>query len=42
LLVGGDLTIGEIAGLVGFNDQSHFTFHFKRIIGVTPKRFLQQ
>ena len=34
------LTIGEIANLVGFSDQSHLTYHFKRIVGVTPKRFL--
>jgi AraC family transcriptional regulator len=33
-------SIAEIAGLVGFADQSHFTRHFKRIVGVTPKKFL--
>jgi AraC-like DNA-binding protein len=37
-----ELTIGEIATLVGFNDQSHFTHHFRRITGVTPKQFLQE
>jgi AraC family transcriptional regulator len=34
-----DLTLVEIAGRVGFSDQSHFARHFKRIVGVTPGRF---
>jgi AraC family transcriptional regulator len=38
---GGDLSIGEIAYRVGFTDQSHFTRHFKRIVGVTPSTVLQ-
>ena len=35
------LTIAEIAVQVGFNDQSHFSHHFKRQVGVTPKVFQQ-
>jgi AraC family transcriptional regulator len=35
------LTIAEIATLVGFADQSHLTHHFKRHLGVTPKTFRQ-
>lgn len=35
------LTIAEIADRVGFADQSHFTRHFKRHVGVTPKVFRQ-
>ena len=35
-------TIAEIARSVGFTDQSHFHRHFKRLVGVTPKAFLQQ
>ncbi|MDJ0589827.1 MAG: AraC family transcriptional regulator [Pleurocapsa sp. MO_226.B13] len=35
------LTIAEVATMVGFHDQSHLTYHFKRILGTTPKRFLQ-
>lgn len=35
-------TISEIANSVGFADQSHFTRHFKRLIGTTPKKFWQQ
>lgn len=31
----------ETADLVGFTDQSHLTRYFKRIVGVTPKQFLQ-
>lgn len=37
-----ELTIAEIAKVVGFVDQSHFHRHFKRLAGVTPKAFLQQ
>lgn len=41
LRAGGEISIGEIAHRVGFTDQSHFTRHFKRIVGVTPKVVLQ-
>jgi AraC family transcriptional regulator len=41
LKAGGESSIGEIAHRVGFTDQSHFTRHFKRIVGVTPKAILQ-
>jgi AraC-like DNA-binding protein len=34
-------SISETASLVGFVDQSHFTRHFKRCVGVTPGKFLQ-
>lgn len=34
--------LAEIADCVGFTDQSHFTRHFKRIVGVTPKQFSQK
>ena len=36
------LAIAEIATQVGFADQSHFTHHFKRQVGVTPKAFRQE
>jgi AraC family transcriptional regulator len=36
-----NLSIGNIAYQVGFADQSHFTRHFKRIVGVTPKVVMQ-
>jgi AraC-like DNA-binding protein len=29
----------EVAALVGFYDQSHFTRHFQRIVGVSPGRY---
>lgn len=32
-------TIAEAAQRAGFADQSHLTRHFKRIAGVTPKRY---
>jgi AraC-like DNA-binding protein len=34
-------SISETVSLVGFVDQSHFTRHFKRSVGVTPGKFLQ-
>jgi AraC-like DNA-binding protein len=33
-------SISETVSLVGFVDQSHFTRHFKRSVGVTPGKFL--
>ena len=33
--------ISSIASEVGFFDQSHFTRHFNRFTGVTPKRYVQ-
>jgi AraC family transcriptional regulator len=34
-----DLSLAQIAARVGFWDQGHFSRHFKRLVGVTPKRF---
>ncbi|ARV63197.1 hypothetical protein BZZ01_23480 [Nostocales cyanobacterium HT-58-2] len=34
--------IAEIALLVGFADQSRFTRHFRKYIGVTPRMFLEK
>jgi AraC family transcriptional regulator len=31
--------LAEVATEVGFSDQSHFTRHFKRLVGVTPRQF---
>jgi AraC family transcriptional regulator len=42
LLMQGKLTIADVAKVVGFVDQSHFHRHFKRLVGITPKAFLQQ
>jgi AraC family transcriptional regulator len=40
LLRGDDeLGLGEVALRAGFADQSDFSFHFKRIVGVTPGKF---
>jgi len=33
-----DLSLAEIAASVGFADQSHFSHHFKRVVGVTPRQ----
>ena len=35
------LPLGEAAHSVGFADQSHFTRHFKRLVGVTPRAFVR-
>ncbi|MBE9171494.1 AraC family transcriptional regulator [Pleurocapsales cyanobacterium LEGE 06147] len=32
--------IAEVASETGFVDQSHFTRHFKRLVGLTPKRYM--
>jgi len=34
-----DLALAEIAARVGFSDQSHFSQHFTRVVGVTPRQF---
>ena len=34
-----ELGLAEVALRVGFSDQSKFSFHFKRIVGVTPRQF---
>jgi AraC family transcriptional regulator len=35
----GELGLAEVALRFGFWDQSNFSFHFKRLVGVTPRRF---
>jgi AraC family transcriptional regulator len=42
LLVVGNLSIAAVAQVVGFSSQGHFTYHFKRLSGVTPKVFLRR
>ena len=39
LLQGGDLSLAEVASEAGFSDQSQFSHHFKRLVGVTPGQF---
>ena len=34
-----DLSLAEVAAHVGFSDQSQFSHHFKRVLGVTPGQF---
>lgn len=33
-------SLAEVAVMVGFSDQSHFTNHFRRAFGITPARWL--
>jgi AraC family transcriptional regulator len=35
-----ELSLVEVALRAGFSDQSKFSFHFKRLVGVTPRQFL--
>jgi len=35
----GPLSLAEVAAEAGFSDQSQFSHHFKRLIGVTPGQF---
>ena len=42
LLLQGNLSIADVALEVGFSDQSHLTKHFKRLVGMTPKKFSDQ
>lgn len=39
LRCGDDLSLAQVAARTGFWDQGHFTRHFRRLVGVTPKRF---
>jgi AraC family transcriptional regulator len=32
-------SLAEVAAHAGFSDQSQFSHHFKRLIGVTPGQF---
>lgn len=34
-----DLSLAEVAAIVGFSDQSQFSHHFKRVVGATPGQF---
>jgi AraC family transcriptional regulator len=34
-----DLSLAEVAARAGFSDQSQFSHHFKRVVGVTPRQF---
>jgi AraC family transcriptional regulator len=33
------LSVDEVAHRVGFSNQSHFTAHFKKVVGATPKLY---
>ena len=39
LQAGTGLSLAEVAAQAGFSDQSQFSYHFKRLIGVTPGQF---
>jgi AraC family transcriptional regulator len=39
LQAGTDLSLAEVAQHAGFSDQSQFSHHFKRLVGVTPAQF---
>jgi AraC family transcriptional regulator len=35
----GDISLAEVAACAGFSDQSQFSHHFKRVVGITPGQF---
>ena len=37
-----NLSISQVAVKTGFSSQSHFGYHFKKIIGVTPKKYVKE
>jgi AraC family transcriptional regulator len=39
LLADPELSVTDVALIVGFNSQSHMNNHFRRIVGVTPARY---
>src|SRR5262245_28095322 len=39
LQAGSDFSLAEVAAVAGFSDQSQFSHHFRRIVGVTPGQF---
>ena len=39
LQTGSDFSLAEVAAHAGFSDQSQFSYHFKRVLGVTPGQF---
>jgi AraC family transcriptional regulator len=42
LQANGDLPLAQVALRAGFSDQSQFSLHFKRLVGVTPGQFKRQ
>jgi AraC family transcriptional regulator len=42
LLLRGEHSLSDVALQLGFADQSHFSLHFKRFSGMTPKQFSSQ
>ncbi len=40
LLEAGSCSLGEVSCQVGYSDVSHFSRAFKRVVGTTPQRYL--
>jgi len=39
LMASRELSLGQVAAIVGFTDQSHMTNVFRRVLGITPARY---
>src|SRR5262245_58297205 len=39
LLAAGGMSLAELAGHLGFSDQSHFSRAFRKVTGMTPRSF---
>ena len=42
LLADDGITIAQVAAEIGFYDQSHFGYHFKRLVGTTPGNYRKE
>jgi transcriptional regulator GlxA family with amidase domain len=42
ILLQGDMSICDVAALLGFCDQSHFTRTFRRVTGMSPREYLRK
>ena len=42
ILSQGDMSICDVAALLGFCDQSHFTRTFRRVAGMSPREYLRK
>lgn len=41
ILIHGEMSICDVAALLGFCDQSHFTRTFRRVTGMSPREYLR-
>jgi transcriptional regulator GlxA family with amidase domain len=42
ILLRGEMSICDVAALLGFCDQSHFTRTFRRVMGMSPREYVRK